>query len=139
MTISFTRWFRSRALSLLALMPIPSVAFAAESALTAEANSLERSKALNEIAARALGTTGSWTLLDPRIRRLREDVLPPLTVRTTLEQALARFRLRRPELSGAEADLEFEAVVALLRQRGMITVDERALVSHGDSRIYPQE
>ncbi|HTL13376.1 MAG TPA: hypothetical protein VL588_12860 [Bdellovibrionota bacterium] len=136
---SSNRWLRTKVLSLLTLLPMPSVVLAAESALTADANRLERNRALKEMNAATLGTDGSWHLLNPALRAMREEVLAPLTLTTTREKAIERLRARHPSLSGAEAEITFEEVVRVLMEKGLITVNETELVSHGDSHIFPQK
>ena len=128
-----SRWLKRYTLAAMTVLPFPSIVLAAESALAAEVNSSERLKALTILDADTVDNVGTWQLLNPKLRAMRKEVIPPLTIRTRIEDAFERYRQHHPELSGAEADQAFLEVLAVLRERGLIIVNEDSLISHGDS------
>lgn len=123
---------RRATLTVLAALPIVSVAFAAESKLT---------EMEGQLASNAIGNTGSITssalnssvLLDPVVLQARATLFAPMTIMTTQDQARARIQSQNPEWSGAEIDQEFQRTVDLLQAKGLLTLNENAMIGKSAS------
>ncbi len=128
--MKMNRWVKKIALSALSALPLATVALAAESKLLEMAGE----DAQKSLPLRALGKSLIGAeLQNPAVLKARLQIFPPLTIKTSWQSALVRFKTLNPSLSGAEIDLEFEKTIQILKSRGLITTDEKEVVSHAPS------
>ena len=117
--MNMKKWFLKRTLSALSILPISSVALAAESRLTETEGNVSSHV-----------TLAKMDLQNPIILQARRAIFKVMQSKVTVADATTRFRSLHPELSGAEIDLEFQSALRLLAEKGMITINEKEIVSH---------
>jgi hypothetical protein len=124
------KWIVKQALTVLSLAPIASVAFAASSKLS-EAD-LRGPLDFNPDSTSRLGSNSGFTaqdLSDPILKTARRSLFRAGEMRKTHAEAYAYFREQTGFLDEAEANEEFFRAIQILRQKKLIVMDEKEIIS----------
>jgi hypothetical protein len=121
-------------LYVLTMVPMASVALAAESKLTDLINEEARNR-VHGFDLNAPPRPASLYTLKAVFQSTREVIIPSFMTSITKEAARERYGKQNPGLSGAEVDAEFEKTLQMLQELGMISTNEREVVSKGPSGI----
>lgn len=116
-------------LSVLALIPVSTIALASESKLT----DLDNEGAKNEAndAGVELSSPSEFVSLDSIDEDSRKElrsILPPLSTGGTVAEARARFQSLNLQLTNDQLESNFNSTVAALKAKGLISINESKII-----------
>ena len=106
-------------LSILSVLPLKAVAYAADSRLTT-------------IAGEEANSAKDWR----SFLKKKSMIFGPMQMATTTEKAFERFLMRSGLSDSPEAQARFNELLELMLRDGMITTNEKMFISKGPSQDF---